>query len=77
MNLRQLEAFRATMPYLCLLPEAHPLATIKGPIDLTQMADEEFVTLHPGYLDQEFETEDLMQRLRKKTRIVAQSDLAI
>lgn len=69
--------YRTSVPYLCLLPEAHPLATTGEPVDLAQLAGEEIVTLHPGNLDQDFENEELMQRLRKNTRIVAQSDLAI
>ena len=69
--------FMTRVPYLCLLPEAHPLAASNTPIDLEQIADTEFVTLYPGYMDQDFENQELMQRLRKKSRIVARSDLAI
>ena len=65
------------VPYLCLLPETHLLAGSTTPIDLEQIADTEFVTLYPGYMDQDFENQELMQRLRKNSRIVARSDLAI
>jgi len=33
--------------------------------------------LYPGYMEHEFEDEALTRRLRKNTRIVARSDLAI
>lgn len=69
--------FQTSVPYLCLLPETHRFAGTKKSIDLTQMAEEEFVTLDPGYPDQVFENQGLMQQLRKNTRIIAQSDLAI
>jgi DNA-binding transcriptional LysR family regulator len=69
--------FLTRVPYLCLLPETHVLAGSNTPIDLEQIADTEFVTLYPGYMDQDFENEELMQRLRKNSRIVARSDLAI
>lgn len=69
--------FQTEVRYLCLLPQAHALAKSDEPIDLEQMADEEFVMLSPGYMDQEFENENLMQELLRKTRILARSDLAI
>lgn len=69
--------FQTEVPYLCLLPHKHALAESKQPIDLEQMAEEEFVMLSPGYMDQDFESENLMQELRKQTRILARSDLAV
>ncbi len=69
--------YQTQVPYLCLLPETHPMASLKQPLDLQRVVDEEFVMLYPGYMDQEFENEALMQALRKNTRILARSDLAI
>ena len=69
--------YRTSVPYLCLLPATHPMASIRGELDLADLADEEFVSLPPGHLDQEIEKEEVMRNLRASTRIVAQSDLAI
>jgi DNA-binding transcriptional LysR family regulator len=69
--------YQTSVPYLCLLPESHPLAATREALDLEQLANEEFVTLHPGFLDQEFEHGNLMQQLHRNARIVAKSDLAI
>jgi DNA-binding transcriptional LysR family regulator len=39
--------FQTAAPYVCLMPEDHPLATERGPVDLLKLAEtEEFVT--PG-----------------------------
>ena len=69
--------FATRVPYLCLLPLAHPLAQSKQALDLARLVEEEFVMLYPGYMEQEFEDEALTRSLRKNTRIVARSDLAI
>ena len=69
--------FATRVPYQCLLPESHPLATSQQDIDLAELLDDEFVMLYPGYMEQEFEDEDLTIALRRNTRIVARSDLAI
>ena len=69
--------FETRVPYLCLLPLAHPLTQSKQALDLARLVDEEFVMLYPGYMEQEFEDEALTRSLRKNTRIVARSDLAI
>ncbi|MEM7564688.1 MAG: LysR family transcriptional regulator [Pseudomonadota bacterium] len=69
--------FKTSVPYLCLLPRDHWMSGTEGPVDLNEMRNEEFVTLDTAMLDRDFEDEDLMQDLRRNTRIVAQSDLAI
>ena len=69
--------FRTQLPYVCLLPDTHPLAASEKPVDLEKMTDEEFVLLHPDSLEQDQQNEQLMQQLRGKSRIVARSDLVI
>ena len=65
------------MAYQCLLPCSHPLTDSKEAIDICQLADEEFVTLDPAYLEQISDDKLLLQSLNKNRRIIARSDPAI
>ena len=65
--------FEKTLPYLCLVPEAHHLAKSKGPIDLAQLADtEQFITSGGVYPDEMVNIDhDLSKRLIKNSRLSA------
>ena len=69
--------YESTVPYVCLLPETHRLATSRQTIDLADLADEEFVTLDPVYLNQLDDGRQFVSQLCKNTHIVAHSDPAI
>ena len=65
--------FETTLPYLCLVPEAHYLAKSKGPIDLGQLADTvQFITSGGVYPDEMVNIDhDFSKRLIKNSRLSA------
>ena len=69
--------YQAEVDYQCLLAVDHPLAAIKGLLNLKELAGEEFVTLAPDYLEQIITDAELLRSLRQQTRVIARSDLAI
>ncbi len=69
--------FETRVPYVCLLPDSHPLAPVDEPVDLYELAAAEFVALDPGYLDQAIQDPDLVAIIRSNARIVSKSDPAI
>jgi hypothetical protein len=75
--------FTRTAPKVGALGDAalanlgHSLRASQEAIDISQLADEEFVTLDPAYLDQISNDNLLLQSLHNKRRIVARSDLTI
>lgn len=71
--------YQTAVPYVCLLPEEHPLADGYGPVDLEPLADTEtFVTFGGTYPDSMMSIEpDLAERLRSRSRLsVANMPLA-
>lgn len=39
----------ASFPYVAVLPEAHPLARGEGPVALTELADDDWIDVLPGF----------------------------
>ena len=62
--------FHTSVPYVCLLPAAHPLAESADALDLETLADSEtFVTFGGVYPDEMLEIDaDLSQRLTRRSR---------
>ena len=60
-------------PYVCLLPEEHPLAEGYGPIDLEDLVDQEtFVTFGGAFPDEMMEIDpSLSERMRNRSRLSA------
>jgi len=69
--------YRTSVAYQCLLPGSHAHADSTEAIDISQLIDEEFVTLDPTYLDQISDDKLLLQTLHKNRHIVARFDPAI
>lgn len=65
--------YSTSVPYVCLLPEAHPLARKTGRLDLEKIADsEDFVTFGGAYPDEMLEIDSgLSARLRQSSRLYA------
>jgi len=65
--------FQTSAPYVCLLPEDHPLADEAGAIDLEEAADTEtFVTFGGTYPDAMMSMDpDLSQKLQSRSRLSA------
>lgn len=65
--------FATSAPYLCILPEDHPLADAAGPVDLWGLADtEEFITFGGAFPDAMMAMEPaLSQRLQARSRLSA------
>ena len=65
--------FQTSAPYVCLLPEGHPLADTMGPIDLEQIASvETFVTFGGTYPDAMMSIDpDLSRKLQSRSRLSA------
>ncbi|MHA0111501.1 LysR substrate-binding domain-containing protein, partial [Klebsiella pneumoniae] len=39
----------ASFPYMAVLPEAHPLARVDGPVALADLADDDWIDMLPGF----------------------------
>lgn len=65
--------FQTTIPYLCLIPESHPIASDSGAVDLDELSEEEtFVTFGGAFPDEMLGIEtELSQRLRRNSRLSA------
>ena len=65
--------FQTSAPYVCLLPEDHPLADEGGAIDLVEVAETEtFVTFGGTYPDAMMSMDpDLSQKLQSRSRLSA------
>lgn len=65
--------YQTAAPYVCLIPETHPLADQSGPVDLDEMAEtEEFITFGGAFPDSMMSMkEDLADRLRRGSRLSA------
>ena len=63
--------FQISAPYVCLLPEDHPLAVVEGPVDLEILADTEtFVTFGGTYPDTMMSIDSqLSEKLRAHSRL--------
>ena len=62
-----------SVAYVCLLPNAHPLAARRGRLDLETLADSEtFITFGGVYPDEMIDLDrDLSARLRQRSRLSA------
>lgn len=60
-------------PYVCLVPEDHPLAGDHGLLDLNQLVEEEeFITFGGFFPDEMMEMDpDLSERLQQRSRVAA------
>ncbi|MDH5529598.1 MAG: LysR family transcriptional regulator [Paracoccaceae bacterium] len=65
--------FQTTAPYVCLIPEDHPLAGQSGVVDLAELAeDEEFVTFGGAFPDEMMAMDSaLSHNLQRRSRISA------
>lgn len=65
--------YETTAPYVCLLPEDHPLCDTEGPLDLEAMAGTEtFVTTGDAYPDEMMGIERALSwRLKSRSRLTA------
>ncbi|WP_282610902.1 LysR family transcriptional regulator [Pelagibius sp. Alg239-R121] len=65
--------FQTAVPYVCLLPETHALASGKGDVDLEEIAGTEtFVTFGGAYPDEMLDIDhQLSARLRQSSRLSA------
>ncbi len=65
--------FQFSAPYVCLIPEDHPLAGEFGPLDLNVLADSEtFVTFGGAYPDTMMSISSaLSQKLQNRSRLTA------
>ncbi len=65
--------YQTSAPYVCLMPEEHPLIGGPGPVDLEDLAEQEtFVTFGGSFPDEMMGmAEDLSSRLRAKSRLSA------
>lgn len=65
--------FQTSVPYVCLMPESHPLAGGSGRLDLEETADTEtFVTFGGAYPDEMLGMDrSLSTRLRQNSRLSA------
>lgn len=73
------QLFQTSAPYVCLLPDDHPLADEYGPVDLEILADKEtFVTFGGTYPDSMMSIDPgLSEKLRNRSRLsVANMPLA-
>jgi DNA-binding transcriptional LysR family regulator len=61
----------------CLLPEEHRLANDSGAIDLSQLIGEECMMLDQDYLKQAVDDADILNKLRKDSKIVTKSSPAM
>jgi len=65
--------FQMVSPYVCLMPEDHPLADAFGPLDLNELVETQtFVTFGGAYPDEMMEMEaELSAKLRATSRLSA------
>ncbi len=65
--------FRTSAPYVCLMPEDHPLIGEPGSVDLEEVAEEEsFVTFGGAFPDEMMSMDSgLSQRLQSRSRLSA------
>ena len=65
--------YETAVPYVCLLPESHPLPSGRGSLDLERIADTHtFITFGGAYPDAMLEMDpELSARLRKTSRLSA------
>ncbi|MEM6986549.1 MAG: LysR family transcriptional regulator [Pseudomonadota bacterium] len=63
--------FQSAAPYVCLLPESHPLADEIGPVDLAALVDTEtFVTFGGNYPDSMLSIDsELSTRMKRRSRL--------
>ncbi len=69
--------YETAVPYVCLVPEGHALAGDRRPLDLDQVADEEFVTLPRSFLNPFGRHGDVADRLSRRSRLSSHSVPAV
>ena len=65
--------FQTSAPYVCLMPEDHPLIGQAGPVDLEELAESETFVTFGGVFPDEMMSMDstLSQKLRSRSRLSA------
>lgn len=65
--------YRTALPYVCLIPEAHPLGDGMGPLDLAELVEREtFVTFGGVFPDEMLDIDPgLAARMRARSRLSA------
>lgn len=66
-----------SVPYVCLMPDNHALAKNRGRLDLNDVADEEFVTLPSSFINPPGVYSDVVERLRRHSRLTSHSVPAV